>query len=44
MMLARVTGTTFGDLVGKLAVPRVECAKCGRFGRYPTRGWIAKLG
>jgi hypothetical protein len=24
----------FGDLIGKLDVLRIECAKCGRSGRY----------
>jgi hypothetical protein len=32
--MPRPIGTTFGDLVGKLIVVRVECTKCGRFGRY----------
>jgi len=38
------TGTTFGDLVGKLTVLRVECSKCGRFGRYPLRRLIEQRG
>jgi hypothetical protein len=25
---------TFGDLIGKLDVLRIECAKCSRAGRY----------
>jgi hypothetical protein len=37
-------GTTFGDLVGKLTVLRVECTKCGRFGRYPLRRLIDRRG
>jgi hypothetical protein len=35
-------GTTFGDLLGKLDVLRVECSKCGRFGQYPLRRLIAQ--
>jgi hypothetical protein len=31
-------------LIGKLDVLRVECPKCGRFGRYPLRGLIQKRG
>jgi hypothetical protein len=38
--MSRPFGTTFGDLVGKLTVVRVECTKCGRFGRYPLRRLI----
>jgi hypothetical protein len=37
-------GTTFGDLLGKLDVLRVECSKCGRFGRYPIGRLIEKRG
>jgi hypothetical protein len=37
-------GTTFGDLPGKLDVLRVECSKCGRFGRYPIDRLIEKQG
>jgi hypothetical protein len=29
--MPRPIGTTFADLLGKLAVVRVECSKCGRF-------------
>jgi hypothetical protein len=28
------SGTTFGDLAGKLDVLAVACDKCGRSGRY----------
>jgi hypothetical protein len=27
----------FGDIEGKLDVPRVECRKCSRKGRYQVR-------
>jgi hypothetical protein len=33
----------FGDLIGKLDVLRVECAKCGRAGQYELGVPIAKL-
>ncbi len=35
---------TFGDLIGKLDVLRVEWAKCGRTGRYSMRRLIEQLG
>ena len=38
--MPRPVGATFGDLVGKLTVVRVQCSKCGRFGRYPPRRLI----
>jgi hypothetical protein len=34
-MMPPPIGTTFANLLGKLTVLRVECSKCGRFGRYP---------
>jgi hypothetical protein len=34
----------FGDLIGKLGVLRVECAKCGRSGRYRLAQLIARYG
>ena len=37
-------GTTFGDLVGKLTVLRVEFSKCGGFGRYSLRKLIEERG
>jgi hypothetical protein len=37
-------GTTFADLLGKLAMVRVECSKCGRFGRYPLHRLIDQRG
>jgi len=37
-------GTTFGDLLGKLTLVRVECSKCGRFGRYPLHRLIDQHG
>jgi hypothetical protein len=30
----------FADLIGKLDVLRVECAKCGRAGQYPIARMI----
>jgi len=36
--------TTFGDLVGKLTVLRVECSKCDCFGRYSLRKLIEERG
>jgi len=35
---------TFGDLVGKLDLLVVECAKCGRAGRYAVRRLIRERG
>lgn len=34
----------FRDLIGKLDVLRVECAKCGRSGRHRLAVLIAKYG
>jgi hypothetical protein len=42
--MPRPIGTTFGDLVGKLDVLRIECSKCGRFGRYPLHRLIEQRG
>ena len=42
--MPRPLGTTFADLLGKLTVLRVECSKCGRFGRYPLHRLIETLG
>ena len=35
---------TLGDLRGRLAMLSVECAKCGRAGRYRLAGLIANHG
>ena len=35
---------TFGDLIGKLDVVRLECKKCGRSGWYPVRRLIEQHG
>jgi hypothetical protein len=35
---------TPADLIGKLTVLRVECGKCGRFGRYPVAKLAEKIG
>ena len=34
----------FGDIEGKLDVPRVECTKCERKGRYSVAKLITKHG
>jgi hypothetical protein len=34
----------FGDLIGKLDTLRVECAKCGRAGRYRLANRIMRYG
>ena len=34
----------FGDLIGKLDMLRVECAKCGRSGRYRLADLITRYG
>jgi hypothetical protein len=34
----------FSDLIGKLDVLRVECAKCGRSGRYRLVDLITRYG
>jgi hypothetical protein len=34
----------FGDIEGKLDVPRVECTKCGRGGHYGVARLIEKHG
>jgi hypothetical protein len=41
--MPRRLGTTFADLLGKLTVVRVECSKCGRFGRYPLHRLIDRV-
>jgi hypothetical protein len=43
-MGAHPVGTTFADLLAKLTVLRVECSKCGRFGRYPLHRLIDQHG
>ena len=42
--MARPLGITFAGLLGKLTVVRVECTKCGRFGRYPLHRLIDQHG
>jgi hypothetical protein len=34
----------FGDLIGKLALLRIECPKCGRVGRYRVADLVARYG
>jgi hypothetical protein len=34
----------FGDLIGKLDMLRIECAKCGRSGRYRLADLIMRYG
>jgi hypothetical protein len=43
-VMARPLGTTFADLLGKLTVFRIECPKCGWFGRYPLHRLIDRHG
>ena len=38
------TYLVFGDIQGKLDVPRVECTRCGRKGRYHVHKLIEKYG
>jgi len=42
--MSRPAGTTFSHLTGRLTVLRVECPKCGRFGRYAVRLLIDQQG
>jgi hypothetical protein len=35
---------TFRDIAGKLSMLRIECAKCGRSGRYRMDRLIAEYG
>src|SRR5215469_833309 len=34
----------FGDLIGKLDMLRIECAKCGRSGRYRLADLLVRYG
>jgi hypothetical protein len=40
----RARRLVFGDIDGKLEVPRVECTKCDRTGRHSVARLIAKHG
>ena len=42
--MPRYGAIIFSDLVGKLAVLRIECAKCGRSGKYKLARLIARYG
>jgi hypothetical protein len=42
--MARDGATTFDDLIGKLDMLRVECAKCGRAGRYRLADLLMRYG
>jgi hypothetical protein len=42
--MPRASGTTFGDLIGKLGVVVVGCPKCNRTGRYVLRRLINERG
>jgi hypothetical protein len=42
--MPRAIDTTLGHLLGKLTVLRVECSKCGQFGRYPLPRLIEQRG
>ena len=37
-------GAIFGDLIGKLDLLRIECAKCGRSGRYRLADLLMRYG
>jgi hypothetical protein len=38
------TYLTFGDIAGKLHMPRIECTRCARKGRYGVAKLIAQHG
>jgi hypothetical protein len=42
--MARDGAIIYGDLIGKLDVLRVACAKCGRVGHYPLRRLLTTRG
>jgi hypothetical protein len=43
-MMPRDGAIIFSDLIGKLGVLRIECAKCGRVGQYKLARLIARYG
>ena len=43
-VMPREGAIIFGDLIGKLDVPRVECPKCGRLGQYRLADLITRYG
>ena len=42
--MPREGGVIFSDLIGKLDLLRVECAKCGRSGHYRLADLITRYG
>ena len=42
--MRRDSAVTFGDLVGRLRMLRVDCAKCGRAGSYSLALLIRECG
>ena len=44
VVMPRDGAITFRDIVGKLAILRVECDKCGRPGQYPVDRLIVRYG
>jgi len=42
--MSRDGSIIFGDLIGKLDVPKVTCEKCGRAGRYGVARLIEQHG
>jgi hypothetical protein len=42
--IPRDTALTFGDLVGKVRMLRVECGKCGRAGLYSVPFLVQQCG
>jgi hypothetical protein len=43
-LMRRDGSITFSDMVGKLDMLRVTCAKCGRKGRYNVRQLVKEFG
>jgi hypothetical protein len=43
-LMPRDGSITFSDMVGKLDMLRVTCAKCGRKGRYNVRQLVKEFG
>jgi hypothetical protein len=44
LLMPREGAITFRDIVGKLAILRIECDKCGRSGQYRVDRLIARYG
>ena len=43
-LMSRDGAITFGDLIGKLDMLRIECAKCGRSGQYRLADLLMRYG